>query len=98
MRRKAESTLSPEQDAAIKAAVAILHPHFAGETVRLYVPLMLPTARTARQCRMRELHAAGMPAGQIATEVGVCAAYVRKVLRADPRRPDDRQPTTEVVR
>ena len=73
------SELTPAQREALQAARRILRPHFVGETVSLYVPLIDPQDRRARRLQVLEALAAGASVAEVACDFSITQRWVQKI-------------------
>jgi hypothetical protein len=73
---------TPEQRQAIIAARRILAPHFAGETLSIYVPLMDPQDRRMRRLQVLEALAAGASVAEVACDFSITQRWVQKIRQS----------------
>jgi DNA-binding NarL/FixJ family response regulator len=81
------SHLTEEQRRAIDHARELLWPHFRGETVKLYVPVVSHESRAGRNQRILQSIAGGEAVDQIARREGVACRTVQRLavmLRHSP--------------
>lgn len=69
--------LTPQQRDALEHARRLLSPHFAGETLKLYVPQGCVQAKLEREQRIRAALEQGVAPPVIARREGVSDRYVR---------------------
>jgi len=71
------------QARAYEAALQILQPHFAGESLKIYVPKLLRADRKRRNREILEALAAGSPPAEVARAFGLTPQGVRRIERKE---------------